>query len=868
MLGSAPAHRRRARRAVEVAAAGTGDVVGYRAGRSGDGGAVNHGIGADRSACRQGAVGGAAAIEAGMGTDHAAEREAGAQCVVQAQHRGQRRIADRHRNGVLDQAADVHVGAADGIGGLGNRDDRRGHHGLRARTVRGAIDGAVLVACADRGVDRNRAGIGRRDHIVEIEVQGLPGGERGRHAGERDRTQRRRVVGGRHASRQQGEVDACRARRGASRIADGDAVVHAGGGGVAGVGEAETAESRAAGKDGRSRASLGSHINAAAERNDHERQFLHRRTFQRPQVQALGGGEIFVRIVVAIDVGVAGTAPAAVVGAGPADAGIDTHQRVRRSGLSDRAGGTTEVSIEDPNDGRVRGAIAAIVVVDREGICRLEAVELLQRRPAVGVALHVQHREMDLAVAAIDTEVVAAGRERHRVVVQAVPQHGVAAAEGGAGEHAVVDIGRVEIDAIEADDDLVGQGVEGVEGEHAAGRHGGLVAAKVADELRIAQLRLQRCRGNRQGRQNLVDLHGIRAALGHIAEEDRVLRRLGGDARTEGRAGGHGLVISAHIAIQRGARVDETLRVGVEGGAIGVETTEGLPIAEAVGGNVAERIVQHPTVVLEIDRPGVGEHARVEVGQRTGVGADGHVPCRHSVTVKYPRSGNECVVGPATAGGCGEAHAIDAGSRRGVEARIEAVGDGLTEVSTIGASEFGRAAGDSAAPGLVAAGEVGSAWNGFVAAGPERLRVVDEDVAAVAAVARAQQDHLTGLGVDVEKLPGANHAGVDRVAHVHNAAVTGGAITRGRMQGASAFGIHWPGGRHRDRRSDHRTHGKTQETLHRLLRQVETARTARLLRLAQMIDVMPCFRGAGRAPLKQGKPGSTTAHRRFNQSGY
>jgi D-alanyl-D-alanine carboxypeptidase len=37
--------------------------------------------------------------------------------------------------------------------------------------------------------------------------------------------------------------------------------------------------------------------------------------------------------------------------------------------------------------------------------------------------------------------------------------------------------------------------------------------------------------------------------------------------------------------------------------------------------------------------------------------------------------------------------------------------------------------------------------------------------------------------------------------------------------------------------------------------------------LAQMIDVMPCFRRAGLAPLKPGKPGSTTAHRRVNQFG-
>jgi hypothetical protein len=39
------------------------------------------------------------------------------------------------------------------------------------------------------------------------------------------------------------------------------------------------------------------------------------------------------------------------------------------------------------------------------------------------------------------------------------------------------------------------------------------------------------------------------------------------------------------------------------------------------------------------------------------------------------------------------------------------------------------------------------------------------------------------------------------------------------------------------------------------------------LRLAQMIDVMPCFRSAGLAPLKPGEPGSTTAHRRVNQFG-
>ena len=124
--------------------------------------------------------------------------------------------------------------------------------------------------------------------------------------------------------------------------------------------------------------------------------------------------------------------------------------------------------IQRTNQSTVRGPIPTIIVVDGEAISWLEPIEFLQRRPAPAVALHVKHREVDLTISAIDSEIVVPGRERNAVVVHSIPKHGMASCQGRAGKYPVADVGWIEIDAIQADHDFVGKGVLRVEGEHTA----------------------------------------------------------------------------------------------------------------------------------------------------------------------------------------------------------------------------------------------------------------------------------------------------------------------------------------------------------------------------------------------------------------
>ncbi len=200
--------------------------------------------------------------------------------------------------------------------------------------------------------------------------------------------------------------------------------------------------------------------------------------------------------------------------------------------------------VELANRAVVGSEVTAVVEVDRGGFGGIEAVELGQGGTAASVVLHVDHREVDFTVAPDDLEVVIANRERVAAVVQAIPEHGMVARQGHAGHRAIADVGRVVV--VEAvgrriasagraapDDDFVGEGIEGGEGEHAARGHRRVGSAHVADEGRHGELRLQRNLRYRKGCEHAIDLAGVRPRGRDIAEKHRIGRAFGRHAGAE-----------------------------------------------------------------------------------------------------------------------------------------------------------------------------------------------------------------------------------------------------------------------------------------------------------------------------------------------
>ena len=472
-----------------------------------------------------------------------------------------------------------------------------------------------------------------------------------------------------------------------------------------------------------------------------------------------------------------------------------------RRGLHLGIAGAAQMAIEVTDEGAAGGTVTAIVVVDGGGLGRIERIELDQRRTAIGVAFNIDHREVDFPVATDDLEVETAHREREARVVKAIPQDRMVARQRHAREHAVAHVGGIVVihaarrmigvgarpDAATPDHDLVGQRIERGKREHAAGIHGGVVATGVADESGSAELRLLWHERNRQRAQHAIDLDGIRSGRGDVAEEHRIGRGLGRDARSEGRSCIHFRTVTAQVVIQRRTSVDEPLGVGVEHRPIGIEPPERLSIAKAVARNIVQVVGDDAAIGVEIDRPRVGEDTTIEIGQRGHVGTHGHIPGRHQ-RCRYAWIGNVGGIG-LIAAGCGrEAHAVDARARRHVPAGSEAVGHGRSEIGAVGAGQLLRAIGDGAASCLRGAAEVRGCRDRLVATGTERLRVVDEDITAVAAVARAEQDDFARLRIHVQELALARDASIQTVAEIHHATVAGGPWARRRMKGARPFG--------------------------------------------------------------------------------
>ena len=503
---------RRARGRVVAASTARHHVVGDAA----DGGwldrrGVDHRVGAGRSTGRQRAGEAAAAGEGGVAAADASERKSGAERIGQRQRGRQRSVRDRRAQGVGDRVTDVDFGTRRRRRALGDIDDRPCDDGLGAGRVR--RDVVVFVRRRDGRDDGNRTRVCGQHDVVEVEGQRFTRCERHRHAGERDRARGRRVVGRDDAGGNEGEVDRGRAGTRLRRVAERDAVGDAGGGLVARVAEHEAAIRAVTGQHGRRDADHRAHVDAGGRFDDFDREFRDGRFLERPQVQPLRGREVLGRAVGAVVVVVRRPAPRTVVVAAAAEVGVrrvDPDQRMVRQRLRDQAPRAAQMAIELADQRSVCRRVAAIVEVDGRGLLQ-RAIELGQRRATARVGFDVDHREMDLAIATDDAELVVADGERVSVVVEAVPQDRVAAAQGDAGEHAVEHVRRVEVDAVAADDDLVRERVERREREHAAARDGRGVAADVADEARAAQLRRQRRERDREGGEHAVDFARVGA---------------------------------------------------------------------------------------------------------------------------------------------------------------------------------------------------------------------------------------------------------------------------------------------------------------------------------------------------------------------
>src|SRR5262249_27923808 len=101
--------------------------------------------------------------------------------------------------------------------------------------------------------------------------------------------------------------------------------------------------------------------------------------------------------------------------------------------------------------------------------------------------------------------------------------------------------------------------------------------------------------------------------------------------------------------------------------------------------------------------------------------------------------------------------------------------------------------------------EVRLARNRLVAGLPEVLGVEDQDVAAVAAVARSDEDVFPGLGIDVEERPPRDLARVlgAGTAHLHVGARSRGIVGSG-IERAAALG---PGRAGKRQERDRQRHG-------------------------------------------------------------
>ena len=358
---------------------------------------------------------------------------------------------------------------------------------------------------------------------------------------------------------------------------------------------------------------------------------------------------------------------------------------------------------------------------------------------------------------------------------------------GDTGQYPVIGVGRVEIRAIPADDDLVAHRAGGVETEYPPHPGRGHRAADGAGELHIADFRRWRRQGNAQGQQHFFGLR-LGGRGGDVAEEDGVLGLLGSDPRGQV-AVDHGIVAAQRL-VQWFIVIQEAERVGVQGVTVQVQAAQVLLVAVAVRRHVVEGGIQGSVVAPREAGEGKSVHPPVQVDGAGGGAAHRDVPGGYRVVAGRHRAHQG--IGPATAAG-GEDHPVDPGDRRLVTAGVVAGADHRA----VGPRQFLGAGGDAARAAGAGAGEIRAGGRGLIAAGAEILGIVDIDLTAPARahIAGTGEDELAGLGVDVDKAAPEDAVEVDVVGACLQVQVGPGAVgdiagggVGGRIQVAAALG--------------------------------------------------------------------------------